>query len=191
MSQELYEQPKQAFSQGDIIDVAPHIFLDPPLRALHGAENGLYKVEEDPFTKFDDTAGQDVMARCKRARAIVLTHDCEIDKPQIVRWHLCPVVPLYKLKPDNQDKVKRNRIYSMFFLPQYGDILIDSFVDFNQISTVGRDFIKSGKRLLSLSDFGRQGLYAQFFRWLSRFEMRELECPNCRVKFNPLDSVVR
>ena len=191
MSLELYEQPKQEFSQGDILDVAPHVFLDPPLLALHPAEENRYRVEAEPFSKFDDSAGQSIAAKCKRTKAIVLTHDCEIDKPQIVRWHLCPVVPLSKLKPENQDLVRRNRIYSMFFLPRNADALLDSFVDFSHISTVGMDFIKTGTRILSLSDLGRQGLYAQFFRWLTRFEMRDMDCPNCRVKFSPLDMVVR
>jgi len=191
LSQELFEQPRQEFSQGDILDVAPHVFLDPPLLALQPAEANHYRFEAEPFSVFDDAAGQFIAAKCRRIKAIVMTHDCEIDKKQVVRWHLCPVVPLSKLKPDNQDRVKRNRIYSMFFLPRYGEILLDSFVDFSQISTVGMDFIKTGKRILSLSDLARQGMYAQFFRWLTRFEMREMDCPNCRVKFNPLDTVVR
>jgi hypothetical protein len=189
LSQELYEQPRQEFSQGDILYVAPHVFLDPPLFALQPQENGLHMFEQEPFSNFDDAAGQKVVATCKRDKAIVLTHDCEMDKKQILRWHLCPVVPLSKLRPENQDRVKRNRIYSMFFLPRYGTVLMDSFVDFTHISTVGMDFIKTGQRILSLSDVGRQGLYVQFFRWLTRFELRDLNCPNCNVKFSPLSSL--
>jgi hypothetical protein len=189
LSQELYEQPRQDFSQGDILEVAPHVFLDPPLLALQPGENGAYKAEAEPFSAFDNNAGQNVIAKCKQTKAIILTHDCEIDKPQATHSHLCPVVPLSKLKPETQDRVKRNRIYSMFFLPRYGEVLPDSFVDFTRISTVGMDFIKGGKRIVSLSDQGRYGLYAQFIRWLTRWELRELSCPNCNVAFNPTASL--
>jgi hypothetical protein len=189
LSVELYEQPKSEISQGDILEVAPNIFLAPPLTALYRSENGLHRSEVEPFSSFDNE-GQNIIAMCKRTKAIVLTHDCEIDKKQVTRWQLCPVVPLSRLKPENQDRVKRNRIYSMFYLPRHADILsFDSFVDFSQISTVGSEFINDGKRIVSLSDVGRRGLYAQFVRWLTRWELRELTCPNCGVDFNPTTSL--
>lgn len=189
MSQELYEQPREDFSQGDILEVAPHIFVDPPLLALQSAGDSLYKSELEPFSAFNNVDGQSVIAKCKRTNAIVITHDCEIDKTQVKRWHLCPVVPLSFLKSDAQDLVKRNRIYSRFWLPRYESALAESFVDFTYISTVGMDFLKTGKRLISLSDLGRQGMYAQFIRWLTRWELKELTCPNCDVTFDPTDSL--
>jgi len=187
LSQELYEQPRSEISQGDILELAPHFYLDPPLQAVHLVEEKLHKSEIEPFTTFNDAEGQNIIARGKRFKALVLTPDCEIDK--VGYWHVCPVVPLSRLKSGMQGDVKRNRVYKMFFLPAYREVLPDSFVDFNQISTLGMDFVKTAKRVLSLSDLGRQGLYAQFVRWLTRWELKELDCPHCRVKFNPVTSL--
>ena len=186
MSQELYEQPSSEISQGDILELAPHIYLDPPLQALHTVEGNLHKSETEPFSAFDAN-GQNVIAKGKRFKAMVLTPDCEIDKVEY--WHICPVMPLSILKSGIQGDVKRNRVYKRFFLPRYGDVLPDSFVEFNQISTLQMDFVKTGKRVLSLSDLGRHGLYAQFVRWLTRWELRELDCPSCGVKFNPVSTL--
>ncbi len=119
---------------------------------------------------------------------MVITPDCEIDK-KIAYWHICPVVPLSKLKGSVQGDVKRNRVYSRFFLPQYQDVLPDSFVDFNHLSTIKADFVQTGRRVLSLSDLGRHGLYAQFVRWLTRWELKNIDCPNCATTFNPLASL--
>jgi hypothetical protein len=184
LSQELYEQPRQKFSQGDIFEVAPHIFLDPPLLALTPAENGSQKSEKEPFSTFDDSKGQDIVARCKRTTAILITPDCEIDKETLHYWHICPVVPLSKLSGSAQGHVKRNRFYSRYFLPRSGNVISDSFVDFNQLSTIAPDFLKAAKRIVSLSDLGRQGLYVQFIRWLTRWELKELSCPNCQSKYD-------
>jgi hypothetical protein len=184
LSQELYEQPRGQISQGDILELAPHIYLDTPLLGLTRIEGGMHQEEREPFRAFDDVNGQPVVAGCKRTRAIVLTPDCEIDK-NITYWHICPVLPLSRLKGNVQGDVRRNRVYSRFFLPQLGEVLPDSFVDFNQISSIKADFIQAGRRILSLSDIGRQGLYAQFVRWLTRWELRNVRCPNCDTEFNP------
>lgn len=185
MSQELYEQPRQQISQGDILELAPHIFLDSPLLALHNQAETIYGATAEPYGSFDDKNGQKIIAHCKRMTALILTHDCEIDKPQVVRWHICPVVPLERLRGETQDRAKRNRIYSMCFLPKFGNLKKDSFVDFNHISTVSAELLRSAPRILSLSDLGRQALYAQFIRWFSRWELRSLECPGCKVEFDP------
>lgn len=176
------------FSQGDIFETAPHIFLDPPLVALHQSEETVYKSDSEPFSSFDQN-GQQIIAKCKRTTTILLTPDCEIDKPIVRYWHICPIVPLSRLKGNVHGDVKRNRVYSRFFLPANGTILPDSFIDFNQLSTVNSDLLKAAKRVLSLSDLGRHGMYSQFFRWLTRFELREIGCPNCGTTFNAADSL--
>jgi hypothetical protein len=90
-----------------------------------------------------------------------------------------------RLQPKNHDLLKRNRIFSMLYLPKLDRILVDSFVDFNQITTLDSEFVKSARRIISLSDIGRRSLYVQFIRWLTRWELREIVCPNCGEKFDP------
>ncbi len=185
MSEELYENPRPESSQGDILDLVPHIYLQKPLLSLAREAETIFRASTEPFPQFDDKNGQSIAATCKRQRAILVSHDCEIDKPQVRRWLVCPVIPLVALPTENRDLVRRNRIYAMLHLPKYRDGLPESFVDFNQVTTLGADFIESAKRLVSLSDMGRMGLYAQFIRWLTRWQLREIECPNCGVVIDP------
>ncbi len=187
MPAELYESPRPEISQGDIVELLPHVSLDKPLLALHkeGETETVFRATGEPYTSFNDKDGQAVIAKCKRSRGVLISHDCEVDKPQVKKWLVCPVVPMDRLQPKNHDLVKRNRIFSMLYLPKFDKITVDSFVDFNQITTLDSEFIKAGKRIISLSDIGRRALYVQFVRWLTRWELREITCPNCEAKFDP------
>jgi len=189
LPEELYETPRADFSQGDIIESVPHLYLHGPLLAAQKEAETIYRVKGEPFPSFDDKQGQTILASCKRQRALLLTHDCEIDKPQTNRWLVCPVVPVVLLAPETRDRARRNRIFSMLHLPAYRDRLPESFVDFNQISTIDRALVSGAARLVSLSDIGRRALYGQFIRWISRWQLRELNCPNCDVAFNPADNL--
>lgn len=164
MSATLYESPRQEFSQGDILDNVPHIFLQSPHE--RPAEN-----------------------RVVNARGILLTHDCQIDKQGVLRWSIAPVTPLHKLPKGQQGDTIRNRIFSRFFLPRYGSLAEDSFVEFEQISTVDREIIKASTRVTSLSDEGRRGLYGQFIRFITRWELRSVACPNCGAEVNASDTL--
>ena len=185
MAVDLYEKPRPDISQGDILELLPHVSLSNPLFALRKEAETIFRATSEPYDTFDDKGGQDVIATCKRARAILITHDCEIDKPQVTHWLVCPVVPATRLRPENLDRLKRNRIYSMLYLPRLGDTLVESFVDFNHISTLDPEYVRNGKRVTSLSDTGRRSLYVQFIRWLTRWELREIACPDCGAKFDP------
>lgn len=185
MPEELYETPREQPSQADIVEFLPHIFLDSPLYALNKEDESKFTASIHPFASFDDKNGQAVLATCKRQKAILLSNDCEIDKPHVLRWIVSPVVPILKLGTENRDRVRRNRVYAMFHLPRYHDVLEESFVDFNQATTLNTEIVKAGHRIVSLSDAGRQGLYAQFIRWFTRWELRSMHCPSCGVEFDP------
>jgi len=187
LSEELYETPREQFSQGDIFELLPHVFLGRPLTALTKDGETTLRAETEPFTSFDDTNGQAIVASCKLQRAILLSHDCEIDKAQVIRWILSPVVPIVRLSNENRDRVRRNRIYAMFHLPKFHESLPESFVDFNQMSTLNSEFVRSASRIVSLSDLGRRGMYMQLVRWFTRWELRTTQCPACGVSFNPGD----
>lgn len=187
MPAELYEPPRSEICQGDILELLPHISLDYPLFALSrtGDTETVFSATGEPYAGFNDKDGQRVIATCRRSKAILISHDCEIDKPQVKKWLICPVVPMDRLQPRNHDLLKRNRIFSMLYLPRLDQMIPDSFVDFNQVTTLDSEFIKSGKRIVSLSDIGRRALYIQFMRWLTRWELREIVCPTCGTKFDP------
>jgi hypothetical protein len=184
VSGDLYQAPQIKISQGDIIDISPHVYLDQPLfgvtlRAGSVVNSGTFSLDGS------DKKGKSIVATASRRRAILMTHDCTIDKPNEARWHICPIVSLFELSSKLQDSVKRNRDYSKLFLPKFGSLGEDSFVNFNQISTIHRDIIGSAKRILSLSDIGRHALYVQYIRWLTRWELRTITCPLCNAVIDP------
>ncbi len=115
---------------------------------------------------------------------MLITWDCENEKPKR-NWLICPVQPLALLPKADQTTVKKNKILSTLHLPQYRDLLPESFVNFNHISTLDRDLIQHGRRIVSLSNLGRTALYIQFIRWLTRWKLHEITCPNCTTKFDP------
>ncbi len=191
MAQDFYQAPEDVASQGDIVEVLPHLYFDPPITALSKAADGTYSSTPAPGG-FNDKAGQAIVAVAKRCKALVITHDCEIDKKDkeghllVKRWIICPIVPLQDAGSSAyQDKVRRNRVYSALFLPKYQHILPDSFAHFGQLTTVHREAITDASRVLSLNDIGRRALYLQFVRWLTRWELADLRCPSCSTELNP------
>jgi hypothetical protein len=165
LSASFYEAPRNRISQGDILENVPHLYL----------------------TGSDQKSSSSTIVR---ANGILLSHDCQIDKEQVVlRWAISPVTPLHKLPKGQQGDTMRNRILSRLFLPRYGSLTEDSFVDFDNISTIDRDIIRGATRILALSDEGRRGLYAQFIRFLTRWQLRALACPACGAELNATDSL--
>jgi hypothetical protein len=161
----------------------------PPLRALFARGDGAMAVESENHPDFNDRQGQAVVASCKRARALLLSYDCEIDKPAVKNWIVVPIVPLSLIPGASHSEAKKNKIFSLLYLPSYRNILEESVLVLNHITTLDRDFVRSSTRVLSLSDIGRRALYAQYIRWLTRWQLSEVHCPNCDAFFNASDGM--
>lgn len=170
MAEDFYQAPSEEFSQGDIFEVLPHALITGPLEHVEG--------NTDP-----------VVSECKRDRAILLTHDCDIDKPLLRSWLICPVHRLDTVPKGMQGDIKKNRAFAFLHLAQHRDTLPASFVDFRHVTALSPDVVRSAKRLASLSDTGKKALYLRFIQWLTRWQLADLQCPNCSVEFNPADSL--
>jgi hypothetical protein len=94
LAEDLYEDPRAAISQGDILEKLLIAHLVPPLQALFGRPDGTMAVESESHPDFNDKTGQPVVASCRRARALLLSYDCEIDKPAVKNWIIAPIFPL-------------------------------------------------------------------------------------------------
>jgi hypothetical protein len=162
----LYSSPLTKFSQGDILEPVPHLFFDGPLSVAVG----------DRTTR---STGP-IICTATSERAIILTPDCEIDKPKVRRWLICPVMPIETVAADNRQNVRDNKVFSRFYLPPYEDILSEGFADFNQISTISAGLLVTVNRTASLDEEGRSALYAQFMRWLTRWRLKAVRCPYCQ-----------
>lgn len=183
MADPTYQELDPRVSQGDIFEIAPHLYLEAPLSAIVEAETpGLYRIATEPHAAFD-TAGLKVAAPCSRKLAIVVTADCEIDKR--ARWIVCPIVPLDEIPGQVRGHAKRNRVFKFFFLPRYRELMADGVVVLDQITTVNKNLLEGVNRITSLSDDGRFGLYTQFIRLMTRWEFKDVQCPVCGSHFDP------
>ena len=129
-----------------------------------------------------------VAANCVTTKVLLLTYDCELDK-KMPNWLVSPVIPLSKLKGEVQANVRKNKIFHLVYLPKYRDILEESVVVLNQITTLSRVFVESGERVVSLSDIGRRAFYNQHIRWMTRWTLNEISCPRCGVVFDPASTL--
>jgi hypothetical protein len=174
-------------SQGDILEVLPHCTLKHPLRLLEAREDGLLVPREGAA---QGSAGRRMGVTALRLeRAILLSHDCEIDKPTTQNWIVSPIVPISEIPGPKHSDVRKNKIFHLVHLPAHRNVLDESVIVLNQVTTLEKEFVTSARRVLSLSDLGRRVLYAQHIRWLTRWQLSELICPNCGVSFNASDAM--
>lgn len=177
-----YSSPVTDLSQGDIVEISPHAFIDPPLRSVVQAESGEVSLNEVVPSRLAKT---EIVATCQPASALIINYDCEIAKERTLRLALCPVVPLTTFRECDQGNVKRNRTAHLFFLPRFQEKLVDSVVVLNQVTTIHRVLLSDLRRIATLTASGRLAFYGQFVRWLTRWELRNIACPNCGWEFDP------
>jgi len=166
----LYRDPVADLSQCDVVEISPHAYIDPPLRWVREMPAGEIQVTEIEIRSL--LSGTDVIAR-------------EIAKSNVLRLVICPVVPLSRFEHSQQGNIKRNRTAHLFFLPRFRTALDDSVAVLNQLTTVHRVMFSDLNRLVTLTRAGRLAFYGQFVRWLTRWELRTVPCPNCNVEFDP------
>ncbi len=172
---DLYQAVGSKISQGDILDVVHHVFLP-------GADSTAS--EQESFEKIGQAQSGSVLTRYRAAKALILTHDCMIDKPSTKQWQVCPVVPISQLNGNQHGDVRKNRIFQFLHLPARGDSLPESIVDFSIVTTVDPAIVRNAKRIVTLSNLGRQALYAQYIRWITRWELKSITCPACKTEFD-------
>ena len=165
MADSFYCDPLSELSQGDILEYAPQSLLG----SLAEDEEGSISVG------------------FRKERALILSPDCEITNSVRAqnRVILCPIKPLSKLTVSSHGDAKRNRIAHLFFLERHGAALPDSVAFLNQLTTVNKNVLESIPKIATLHVLGRKALYAQLVRWVSRWDLREVQCPQCEVPFDP------
>ncbi len=95
--------------------------------------------------------------------AILLTQDCEYDKPSTASVLIAEVLPLSVIASGSQGNVRKNRVASAFHLPPHAD-LPESYVDLRTLSRVNKSLVAEAQdenRLLSLTEEGRLALQRQ------------------------------
>jgi hypothetical protein len=113
--------------------------------------------------------GEAVLAKGYKARAMLLTHNCEIDNDPDFRV-LAMIRPLSAIDADHQEEVVALGVWPYFPLPPQGapPEMGPSFVDFRRLTTVHVDALRMADRFASLNDFVREALARRFQAFLFR-----------------------
>jgi len=159
-----YREPLANLCQGDIL-VTPHLRIATQADIL----------DADGLIEFTGKGRPNL--------GLIMNFDCEIDKPWSETVVVCPILPLNEISPNQRTNARKNRIAHLFFMPRYKAVLEDSVAVLNQQTTLDRTLIDLSKRVATLDKTGRFAFYAQFVRWISRWELTELTCPRCGVEF--------
>jgi hypothetical protein len=115
--------------------------------------------------------GDETSVTTSRRRAILLTYDCEFDKPRVKSVLIACVRSLSDISKDTQGNIRAGRLRSALYLPAHPPDLPESFVDLYQIVAIDKTEIQrlanEGQRLASLSDEGRLALQDRIHRFFS------------------------
>ena len=161
MAEQFFEPVTVSLRQGDIFEDLPFSFLS-----------------------CTDPAKPSAALTTQKYKSLLLNQSCDLDKGH-ARIVVVPVVPLSLRKGSDQNLIRKNRIFAALYLSAYRDVLPESYVSFLEPMTVDRSLLEHQGRIVSLSEEGRRALYVQYTRWISRWELAELPCPNCGARFNP------
>jgi len=101
-------------------------------------------------------------------RAVLLTFNCEYDKPNSKSVLVAEVKPLSLVPENKQGNVRKNRVASAFYLTSQGR-LEESYVDFRYVSTLDKRIVEEaatiGGRILSLDEDTGLALQEQLYQF--------------------------
>ncbi len=179
-----YQSLDATLCQGDVFESLPLVYVkDTPAiikrATLPGNRDGFEIVAPAPSaTQPKSGPSPTVVAPCDFTRAVLLTYDCEIDKPSAKFMTFALVRPLDPRMPDgDKATIRENRKFACFYFPGEAAGAPEAYVDFRRLSTVGIDLVKSANRILRLSDQWRKALLFQFYRYLARVDLSKAVLP--------------
>jgi hypothetical protein len=115
LAEDFYEPPRDEMSQGDILELLPSVRIDFPLQLLEPRSDGLFSAYPAELHGHDGVARQGI-AWCRVTKAILLSHDCEIDKPNAKYWVISPVVPISTIPGSAHLHIRKNKILHLVHL---------------------------------------------------------------------------
>lgn len=114
---------------------------------------------------YDEPTTPKPVLRSRVIRAMLITADCEFDKPGSAYVYLGEVRPLSEISPGTRGNVRSRRVFYTFPLDLNDALPEESYVDFRRILRFDKGRITRGladpTRLLSLTDTARMALQEQ------------------------------
>lgn len=169
--------------QGDIFGCVPllHLRTTPPAvrpTSLSGGRHGFEVRKDFDAASATSSARQNVqvVADCDFTQAVLLTYDCEIDKPTNKQLALAIIRP-FNFSEADAEGVRGSRRLSFFYLPAEGDAP-ECYVDFRRLVTLSPAVVGACPRLRRLGEASRDAMMMQFIRFFTR---RQVTSENSQV----------
>jgi len=192
-----YENLHPKLSQGDILRDLPWGEVEVPITICRPDQpkNAEGKARYGPPENMNPGAYRKMLPELLhvttlRARAIVLWHDCQLDKfeekgrPR-AKWFttVSPVFPLDDMEEAARQIVREGGRRAFFYMPANPDVGIEteSYVDLRYTLPFRYSLLES-RRVTTLSKEARNSLYIQMFRFLTALRpATSVDCPHCKA----------
>jgi len=108
----------------------------------------------------------------RRTSLMLLSHDCDYDKPNNPYCLVASVSPLALVPSGNRENIRRYRVINTFYLREVPDVLDESYVDIRLIATIDKGLLvqadREGRRAISLTEQAREALQDHLFLFFAR-----------------------
>jgi hypothetical protein len=186
---EFLDPGETLLSQGDLLRAVPSVYVRSTAYLVATARNN-YQVKRQPPEAVDpaafaqanarevvDQQGEDAWANAigGRRMAIVLSHDCELDKPGDKRYVQTALIRSLEDVPEAfRDGIREYEQKRAFYLPPNDYLEGENFVDLRMITTSRRaEVIDELERVAVMNEDGRVQLRFQLFSFYARKRLPE------------------
>ncbi len=142
---------------------APRIFADAPGDQLD---------QGDVFAEIEVSDHDGRGAGRANKTVMLLSHGCEIDKPDLPTLLCALVGDIRSINVSRAGDLRAGRVINAMHLPAEVSGLPEGYVDFRSIYRVPRSIIQasiaSGRRLVCMTELGRNALGAFLYRFFTR-----------------------
>jgi hypothetical protein len=174
------DQLKAELSQGDLLSPVPTFTSVHPITSLvrantklKGVNDGWNAASQLKQDKDDLVYG---LARGRYNKVVVLSQDCEIDKPGgKLPVQVAPVMSMSAVPDIHRGAIRELRRFPMFPLEAVPGILDEEgYVDLRMITHINRKIIEETPRIASMNDVGVRALQLQIFAFFTHRTLDEM-----------------
>lgn len=161
-------QPKAVLSQGDVLQLVYLAVTGPSILFLKKgtAKNNIPAWFDSTVPQVDPQGRHPVRQSATHINAIVVSHDCELDK-QKPRVLVAPIASLDSQETPLREAIASRSVHSklpLFALPTLGSY----FADLRSIGGLDRRYVDTAKRIASMSETGVRELQNQLIAAFTR-----------------------
>jgi len=103
---------------------------------------------------------------------MLLSHDCDYDKPNSPYCIVAGVGYLSLVPPGSRDNIRRYRVINTFYVGEIPNVLDEGYVDIRLMATIDKALLveadRLGKRVASLTQDAREAPQDQLFLFFAR-----------------------